>query len=151
MNKKVPYLIVAPGLVLLLFFLMIPLITSILPTIFTDHGLTLNQYVTFFKDDYNVSIFWRTIRVSLIVTGISIVLGIPTAYFIAGVSKKWRGFLMAMTLFPLLTNSVIRSFAWINILGTAEFIVYRICNYYRFSVFIFTDNDYDLSWGYGKH
>ena len=29
MNKKVPYLIVAPGLVLLLFFLMIPLITSI--------------------------------------------------------------------------------------------------------------------------
>ena len=99
MNKKVPYLIVAPGLVLLLFFLMIPLIT------------------TFFKDDYNVSIFWRTIRVSLIVTGISIVLGIPTAYFIAGVSKKWRGFLMAMTLFPLLTNSVIRSFAWINILG----------------------------------
>lgn len=114
MNKKVPYLIVAPGLVLLLFFLMIPLITSILPTIFTDHGLTLNQYVTF-KDDYNVSIFWRTIRVSLIVTGISIVLGIPTAYFIAGVSKKWRGFLMAMTLFPLLTNSVIRSFAWINI------------------------------------
>ena len=32
MNKKVPYLIVAPGLVLLLFFLMIPLI-SILPTI----------------------------------------------------------------------------------------------------------------------
>lgn len=33
MNKKVPYLIVAPGLVLLLFFLMIPLITSILPTI----------------------------------------------------------------------------------------------------------------------
>lgn len=49
MNKKVPYLIVAPGLVLLLFFLMIPLITSILPTIFTDHGLTLNQYVTFLK------------------------------------------------------------------------------------------------------
>lgn len=91
MNKKVPYLIVAPGLVLLLFFLMIPLITSILPTIFTDHGLTLNQYVTF-KDDYNVSIFWRTIRVSLIVTGISIVLGIPTAYFIAGVSKNGVAF-----------------------------------------------------------
>ena len=69
-----------------------------------------------FKDDYNVSIFWRTIRVSLIVTGISIVLGIPTAYFIAGFPKMaWL--LMAMTLFPLLTNSVIRSFAWINILG----------------------------------
>ncbi|QQV79539.1 hypothetical protein JG559_10560 [Enterococcus faecalis] len=48
MNKKVPYLIVAPGAsTIIIFFLMIPLITSILPTIFTDHGLTLNQYVTF--------------------------------------------------------------------------------------------------------
>lgn len=117
MNKNVPYLIVAPGIILLLFFLMIPLVTSILPTIFTDQGVTLSNYFEFFKDSYNLAIFWRTIRVSVIVTVISIVLGIPTAYFIAGVSKKWRGILMAMTLFPLLTNSVIRSFAWINILG----------------------------------
>ena len=117
MNKNVPYLIVVPGLILLLFFLMIPLITSILPTIFTEHGVTLKQYLDFFADGFNMSIFWRTIRVSVIVTIVSIILGIPTAYFIAGVSKKWRGFLMAMTLFPLLTNSVIRSFAWINILG----------------------------------
>lgn len=117
MNKNVPYLIVVPGIILLLFFLMIPLVTSILPTIFTDQGVTLSNYFDFFKDSYNLSIFWRTIRVSVIVTVISIILGIPTAYFIAGVSKKWRGILMAMTLFPLLTNSVIRSFAWINILG----------------------------------
>lgn len=117
MNKNVPYFIVAPGMILLLFFLMIPLVTSILPTIFTDQGVTLSSYLDFFKDEYNMSIFWRTIRVSLIVTFISILLGIPTAYYIAGVGKKWRGILMAMTLFPLLTNSVIRSFAWINILG----------------------------------
>ena len=59
-------------------------------------------------------------------TGISIVLGIPTAYFIAGVSKMaWV--LMAMTLFPLLTNSVIRSFAWINILEKrcSEYVVIK--------------------------
>lgn len=117
MSKKVPYLIVAPGMVLLLFFLMIPLVTSIWPTIFSEQGVTFSQYIAFFKDSYNLSIFWRTLRVSLLVTLISIILGIPTAYFIAGVSQKWKGILMAMTLFPLLTNSVIRSFAWINILG----------------------------------
>ena len=43
--------------------------------------------------------------------------GLPTAYFISGVTKKWKGILIALTLFPLLTNSVVRSFAWINILG----------------------------------
>lgn len=116
MKKFAPYLILLPGIVLLIFFLMIPLIASIFPTFFPVNG-GLNNYVSFFQDEYNRGIFWRTIRVSGIVTFVSLILGIPTAYFIAGLQKKWRNILMAMTLFPLLTNSVIRSFAWINILG----------------------------------
>ncbi|MGK0550911.1 ABC transporter permease [Enterococcus faecalis] len=117
MNKNVPYFIVAPGIILLLFFLMLPLINSIWPTLFAGQAVMFGNYLDFFKDSYNLSIFWRTIRISGIVTLITILLGIPTAYFIAGVNKKWRGILMALILFPLLTNSVIRSFAWINILG----------------------------------
>lgn len=116
MRKNVPYLILMPGLVLLIFFLMIPLIASIFPTFFPKNGGVAN-YVDFFKDAYNLGIFTRTLRVSGLVTVIALLLGIPTAYFIAGLSSKWKGILMAMTLFPLLTNSVIRSFAWINILG----------------------------------
>ncbi|MEI5990949.1 spermidine/putrescine ABC transporter permease [Enterococcus termitis] len=49
MNKNVPYFIVAPGMILLLFFLMIPLVTSILPTIFSDQGVTLSNYLDFLK------------------------------------------------------------------------------------------------------
>lgn len=50
-------------------------------------------------------------------TLICALLGVPTAYFISGVSSKVKGLLMALTLFPMLTNSVIRAFAWITILG----------------------------------
>ena len=32
--------------------------------------------------------------------------------------KKWRGLLLSASIFPMMTNSVIRSFAWINILGS---------------------------------
>lgn len=71
----------------------------------------------FFEIPITLGFFIRTIRVSLIVTVICIILGVPTAYYIAGTSQKWRGLLMALTLFPMLTNSVIRSFAWINLLG----------------------------------
>jgi putative spermidine/putrescine transport system permease protein len=46
------------------------------------------------------------------------VAGVPTAYFISRCKKKWRGILLAIAIFPLMTNSVIRSFAWINILGS---------------------------------
>lgn len=117
MKRNVPYLILTPGIILLLFFMILPLVNSILPTFQTEDGLNAKMYIDFLTDDYNLKIFIRTIRVSIIVTLISAVLGIPAAYFIAGVSKKWKSILMAMTMFPLLTNSVIRSFAWIIILG----------------------------------
>ncbi|MER2227088.1 MAG: ABC transporter permease [Carnobacterium sp.] len=116
MSKKIPYLILAPGFILLIFFLLIPLVSVIWPT-FYNGSFSIESYTSFFQDSYNVGIFVRTIRVSLIVTLICIILGVPTAYFIAGTSPKWRGLLMAFTLFPMLTNSVIRSFAWINLLG----------------------------------
>ncbi|MFL2099635.1 ABC transporter permease [Desemzia sp. FAM 24101] len=116
MSKKIPYLILAPGFILLVFFLLIPLVSIIWPT-FYNGALSFDSYISFFKDTYNVGIFIRTIRVSVVVTILCIILGVPTAYFIAGTSTKWRGLLMALTLFPMLTNSVIRSFAWINLLG----------------------------------
>ncbi|WP_208559391.1 ABC transporter permease [Marinilactibacillus kalidii] len=116
MSKKTAYLILTPGIVLLLFFLMLPLVSIIWPT-FYDGGLTFNSYLVFFQDSYNLAILFRTIKISLIVTIIGIGFGVPTAYYIANSPKKWRGLLMSLTLFPLLTNSVVRSFAWINILG----------------------------------
>lgn len=116
MKRNIPYLILTPGIILLVFFLMIPLIANIFPTFLPSNG-GIGNYISFFQDEYNRGVFWRTIRISSIVTIVSLILGIPTAYFIAGLQKKWRGILMAMILFPLLTNSVIRSFAWINILG----------------------------------
>ncbi|WP_225743023.1 ABC transporter permease [Marinilactibacillus sp. Marseille-P9653] len=116
MSKKTSYLILAPGLVLLLFFLILPLITIIWPT-FYEGGITFDAYLLFFQDSYNVNILYRTIKISLMVTFVSIIFGVPTAYFIANSPRKWRGLLMSLTLFPLLTNSVVRSFAWINILG----------------------------------
>lgn len=116
MRKNVHYFLLFPGAILLLFFMFIPLITTIVPTFFTSHG-GVGNYTNFFENQFNRSVFFRTIRVSVIVSICCLILGIPTAYYMASLSKKWRGILMAMTLFPLLTNSVIRSFAWINILG----------------------------------
>ncbi|ALC89217.1 spermidine/putrescine ABC transporter permease [Bacillus sp. FJAT-18017] len=115
-HRRYPYIILAPGLILLILFLVLPLISIIFPTFF-DGGFTFANYTSFFMDDYNMGIFWRTIKISLVVTLICVALGVPTAYYISQSPKKWRGLLMSLTLFPLLTNSVVRSFAWITILG----------------------------------
>ena len=117
MKKNVRYTLLFPGVVLLCFFLVLPLLSSLIPTVFPESSFSLQLYIDFFKDSYFMAVLGRTLSISLIVTIFSAVLGLPAAYVISGVSKKWRGILIALTLFPLLTNSVIRSFAWITILG----------------------------------
>ena len=117
MKKNVRYTLLFPGIVLLCFFLVLPLLSSLIPTVFPESSFSLQLYIDFFKDSYFMAVLGRTLSISLIVTIFCAVLGLPAAYVISGISKKWRGILIALTLFPLLTNSVIRSFAWITILG----------------------------------
>ena len=117
MKKNVRYTLLFPGIVLLCFFLVLPLLSSLIPTVFPESSFSLQLYIDFFKDSYFMAVLGRTLSITLIVTIFCAVLGLPAAYVISGVSKKWRGILIALTLFPLLTNSVIRSFAWITILG----------------------------------
>ena len=116
MKKNSAYVLMVPGFVLLLLFLMLPLCSILWPTIFSN-GLSLDQYISFFQDEYYLEIFYQTLKISLIATLVCTLFGVPTAYFISRCSTKWKGLLIAISIFPLLTNSVVRSFAWINILG----------------------------------
>lgn len=109
-------MMIVPGLVILTLFLFLPLLKVIFPTLFSG-DYAFSNYVNFFKDQYYMGILARTLRIAVITTLVCGVLGVPTAYFISRCNKKWRGLLLAVSLFPLMTNSVIRSFAWINILG----------------------------------
>lgn len=115
--KNVRYIYLLPCAVLMVFFLVLPLLSVIFPTVFTKDGFSIEAYSQFFTDSYTMKVLLRTLTIASLVTVICAVLGVPTAYFIANLSKKMRAVLMALTLFPLLTNSVIRSFAWITILG----------------------------------
>lgn len=114
--KRNTMLLLLPGTVLLILFLFLPLLSILFPTFFNE-AFTISKYIEFFKDGYNLGILWRTFKISMIVTIICVILGVPTAYFMSLVSKRTRSILLAVTLFPLLTNSVVRSFAWITILG----------------------------------
>lgn len=117
MRSNVRYILIFPGVVLLCFFLVLPLLSSLIPTFFPRNSFSFQLYSEFFKDSYFMGVLWRTLVNSFFVTLICAVFGLPVSYVISGVSKKWKGILIALTLFPLLTNSVIRSFAWITILG----------------------------------
>ena len=122
MKNQMKNLLLVPGIILLIVFLVMTLISIFMPTIFPEGSFTLSSYVSFFKDPLNVKIFIRTLKIALITTIICVILGVPAAYYMSRCKKSLKSLLMTISIFPLLTNSVIRSFAWITILGKNGFI-----------------------------
>ncbi len=109
-------LAIGPALLLALLCLMIPLIITILPSFFTP-TFSISAYTDFFRDAFFRTIFYRSIRLSVITTLICIAIGLPTSYYISLRRQKTRRILLSLIMFPLLTNAVVRGFAWISILG----------------------------------
>ncbi len=117
MKNRSAYYMITPILIILTVFLFLPLLKVLFPSIFAE-GYPFSAYVEFFSDGYYRGILYRTVRIAVVTTACCMVLGVPTAYFVSRCTKHWRGILLAVAIFPMMTNSVMRSFAWINILGT---------------------------------
>jgi len=61
--------------------------------------------------DANLSIFWRSVKLSVATTLITFALGLPTAWFIATRPAKVRAFWLFLITIPFWTNLLIRTFA----------------------------------------
>jgi spermidine/putrescine transport system permease protein len=61
--------------------------------------------------DAHLSIFWRSVKLSLITTALALALGFPTAYFIATQPQRARGIWLFLVTIPFWTNLLIRTFA----------------------------------------
>lgn len=122
MKRKGRYLLFIPCIVLVAYFMIVPLVDIIIPTFTNTKDGMFSAYKEFFADSYMMSIFLRTIKISLISSVICMIIGVPVSYYISRVSKKLRGLFIALTVFPILTNSVVRSFAWMSILGKSGII-----------------------------
>jgi putative spermidine/putrescine transport system permease protein len=67
-------------------------------------------------DQIYVTLFLRTLWVSLLITGICLLLGYPIAYLMANVPTRISNLLMIMVLLPFWTSLLVRTTAWIVIL-----------------------------------
>ena len=61
--------------------------------------------------DAHLTIFWRSVKLSLMTTAITFVVGFPTAWFIATRSPKTRALWLFLITIPFWTNLLIRTFA----------------------------------------
>lgn len=117
MRKKGIYFLLLPGIVLIIFSLILPLFSTIFKTFEGGSGFSVSRYVAFFKDPYSMGVYYRTLKLSLIATIFSVLLGFPTSYYISRAKKNVKGLFIIFAVFPLLTSAVVRSFSWMVILG----------------------------------
>jgi spermidine/putrescine transport system permease protein len=61
--------------------------------------------------DAHVAIFWRSIKLSIMTTGLTLIFGFPTAYFIATRPESRRDLWLFLITIPFWTNLLIRTYA----------------------------------------
>ena len=66
---------------------------------------------TYVLADAHLSIFWRSVKLSILTTGFTFLVGFPTAWFIATRPPRARGLWLFLITIPFWTNLLIRTFA----------------------------------------
>ncbi len=78
---------------------------------------TLANYMAVMTDPFYLELIGRTITLGVGVTVITLLLGYPLALKIARSPPRLKSLLLAVTLSPLLINLVVRTYAWLVLLG----------------------------------
>lgn len=114
--KTAQGLLILPSLVFFLAVYLYPLSRLVIWSFF-DPGLTLRHYGQLLTESAYVVALQNTLEISFGVTFFCLVLGYPLAYLMINVSPRVRNALVAAVLIPFWTSILVRSFAWIIILG----------------------------------
>ncbi|KGM47784.1 ABC transporter permease [Pseudooceanicola atlanticus] len=108
-------LLLAPSGLLMCVFLY-GLIRLIGSSLVTDGQIDLSYYEAIFSRADYVAMLGRTLRIAAMTTFFCLLLGFPTAYYVARYRGN-RNFLLLMIIFPWLVSIVVRSYGWVVILG----------------------------------
>ena len=110
-RKHRALLLALPTVLTLLFFFVAPMVYILVHTL---HENGFSDFVNFFSDPFYRNILWVTLRVSLVSTAISLVLGYPTAFYMARTKSRMKQVMMIVILFPFLVSAVVRSYGWVS-------------------------------------
>ncbi len=123
----VPYALLLPGLVWLVIFFVLPMITlgsQSLQEGSVEEGFTFTGNIGIYADAF--SRYWPQMVRSFIYAGLATVLalllGYPLAYFIAQKAGPWKNVVLVLVIAPFFTSFLIRTLAWKTILSDSFFI-----------------------------
>lgn len=122
-------LLLAPAFIYLVAFYGYPVV-SMLTRSFTDPVLGLQNFAPFVQarstievfglsipSNAYIRVFWITLQIALVTTIFTLILGYPVAYALSSVSASRANLLMILVLIPFWTSILVRSYAWMVLLG----------------------------------
>lgn len=116
MNKRAAIYLIVPAFIGVLVFTLFPLIQIAIPTFQNNQGI-FSEYIRFLQNTYNIQVISRTFLIAITTVVIVLIMGLPISLWIARQRTNVKQVLSLLILFPMLTNAVVRNFAWIIILG----------------------------------
>jgi ABC-type spermidine/putrescine transport system permease subunit I len=78
---------------------------------------TLENYTELVTSTIYIRVLWRTIQIAGLTTIFCVGLAYPFAYFLARGVRRWRELLVIMVMIPFWTSFLVRTYAWMSILG----------------------------------
>src|SRR5690606_5469318 len=73
----------------------------------------LQNYINFFSKGFYLKLTWKTIKMSLIVTLICLVIGYPMAYIMAKIINRGKNLLLLLIIIPFWTSQLVRAYSWL--------------------------------------
>jgi putative spermidine/putrescine transport system permease protein len=118
-TRASPTLLLPLGIAFAVFFVA-PLALLVVVSAYQSRDMTafgFAQYVAFFAVAGNLSILLDTLLLGVEVTLLTLICGYPLAWLMTRVSPGVQTAIVFILMLPLLTSVVVRTFAWIVILG----------------------------------
>ncbi|MBR8740378.1 ABC transporter permease [Nocardiopsis sp. MG754419] len=110
-------ILLVPGLAVMLFAFCYPVVATLAWPPDGDPATVARETGSLLTDPYLLPVIARTVRVAVLTTALCLLMGFPVAYLISRAPGPWPGRLLALAIFPLLLNTVVRTYGWIVVLG----------------------------------
>jgi ABC-type spermidine/putrescine transport system permease subunit I len=103
-----------PALVLLFAFFLFPVVRMLG---FSLEAGSLDWYAKALGEELYLRVFWNTFEIAVFVTAICLLIGYPLGFLIATTTPGWATLGFVFVLLPLWTSVLVRTYAWMVLLG----------------------------------
>lgn len=114
-----PLWLAVPGIAFLLIFFLVPVARLMgLSLEDADTGaMTAGHYARILETDVYFRVLLITFRIAGLTTLFSLLLGYPLAYWLSRLPDRTRGTMILLVMVPFWTSYLVKSFAWVIVLG----------------------------------